>query len=153
MDAQKTQAEKLLQTLIDINPEKANSGKYKVVNFSKSFGSWDELFSSPEYAELWKGFQGAERSASITKSHCEFIGAYKEDVDPEKNYGRSFRLWKHYKADGLTFLNEISIHSALTSAPFREVIVCESSALFTNTYYRKDEQARKILRTLRVTLG
>jgi len=116
--------------------------QFETIEKSKTFNSWDEVFTSDEYADLWEGFQGKEQRAAIWRRN-EFLGAFTVDRNPSENYGRPYDIWVHYIADGMFCIQKLEIHSSLTSCPMRVVEIFDDSVLFTDKYIKKTPQGRK----------
>jgi len=107
-----------------------------VFNASKVFESWDEVFESEEFAEVWSGFQGKESDARISRKY-EFVTAFVVEVDAKKNYGRPFQLFTIHKHNGVRILSERTIGSMLSNSPMRRVFVFEDSFYLSDDYYAK----------------
>jgi len=114
---------------------------------SKVYTSEEDFFNSPELAEIYDVYSPKElfRFKSVAKK-SEFIRAYVEEVDPTTNYGRNFKLYRVYKADGIKFLNEVTAGSMISSQPFQSVIDYDDGFLKLDIFIEKGEEQRQYLR-------
>ena len=137
----------MIQKAMEVIPDfLSNINPRNIFNASKVYESWDELFDSEEYNELWSGYQGKESSAKVSRRFT-FITAFRVDADPKTNYGKDFRLFKVYKSDGLQMIKEVEIGACLSSQPFRRVYVFDDSFALTDDYYDKSNpKARDYLK-------
>lgn len=81
---------------------------------SKIYATEEQYYASPEYKEVYRGYENnCARHQSVEK-RSKFIAGYVVSVDPATNYGRDFLLLRHYRVhDGVTLLKEQTIHSCL----------------------------------------
>ena len=88
----------------------------KTIKISKVYRTFDEFVNSPEFNDMWEGWQGQKTHvAGMKRAYKEFFGCFVEQIDPEKNYGKSYRLYNHYQTDdGCRFLQEVSITTCLS---------------------------------------
>lgn len=128
--------------------------KYRVLVIAKHFSSYDELFNSPEYNDLWAGYQGKSRDILVWRKYFKFITAFTVATEPEKNYGRSNSIYLHYECEnGQRMLKELSVISSLDNNALRPVIVYDDSVLYTDSYYKKTDEARRWLAHHGVTVS
>lgn len=138
----KTEAQRQLESFRDRG---RNANNYRVVEFSNSWESWDDVFASNEWNELWEGWQG-KVSSEHTWRRFRFMRAYRVETNPETNYGRDFDLYFIYSVDGITHVKVPSIHSVLSTQPMRRVMIFSDSLLLTEDYFKKTPEARKYLK-------
>ena len=130
---QETEIQKIMKVMPD-NFQHVN--ERDIFNASKVYESWDEVFNSEEYAEVWSGFQGKESDARILRNY-EFVTAFVVEIDPTKNYGRPFQLFTVHKHDGVNLLSERTVGSMLSNSPMREVSLFDDCFVLVDRYYRK----------------
>ena len=107
-----------------------------IFNASKVFESWDEVFESEEFTEVWRGFQGKESDARISRKY-EFVTAFVVEVDKKKNYGQPFKLFTVHKYNGVSMLREKTIGSMLSNSPMRRAFIFEDCFYLSDEYFAK----------------
>lgn len=140
--------ENSIQSVIDLTKRGLIDQEEK--NFmiaSTIYITYEKYATSKELAEVYAGYDRSEldRHLKVAKK-SDFICAYVIPVDPEKNYGRSFKLYLRYIADGIQFIKECTAGSMISSAPLREVVAFPDGFVLTNRGYKKTEEAREFLR-------
>ena len=100
----------------------------KTIKISKVYKTFEEFENSPEFTDMWNGWQGQKTSvAGMKRAYKEFYGCFVEEVEPEKNYGKKYRLYNHYRTDdGCVFLSEVKIVSCLSIHSLSPVILGEN---------------------------
>ena len=100
----------------------------KTIKISKVYRTFEEFENSPEFNEMWERWQGKRQSiAAKKKVYKEFYGCYVEPIEPSENYGRSFRLYNHYKTDeGHLLFMEQKIHSMIALSTLSPVYFGEN---------------------------
>lgn len=133
--------------LADLVLSEEEQKKVEILDFHKIYHTWDEVAQSEEYNRIWEGWQGKESAMRVYREF-ELEFAFVTKVEPKSNYGRDFRMFRVYNTNGLRAIKEFTVHSCLHNGGLRRVSLYEDSALFGVTYYRKDAEARKILREM-----
>lgn len=114
----------------------------KKIKFEKTYTSWEETYGSPEVKAIFKPYVAyeLERKKQISIKYSTFIAAYVVSTDPDKNFGRSFDVYKHYKTgEGLIFVKKISAITSLTNYDFQAVEIDHErkEINFLDKYYEK----------------
>jgi len=118
----------------------------------------DEFYSCAEMNQIWKHFQGQSSNEAVGR-RFKFIAGYVEETNPEKNYGKNFSLYKHYKCeDGVTIIKEESVHSMMSSSPFIELALTTNEqgklVIFqTGFAIEKTKRNRKIIAEQNIIVG
>lgn len=124
--------------------------KSKVNHASIVFESWDEVFASEEWKEVWSGFQGKE-SRERVKREFKFVTAFRVDVDPKTNYGQPFKLFMVHEHKGVNIMKEATIHSMLSNSPLAEVMLFDDCFYLSGEYFKKGERTMEWLRSFNFT--
>lgn len=87
------------------------------LEYTIRFVSWEDLFESDQWKEIFRGYQISEMwNRQTAYQKYEFIGAYLVPVDPATNYGKSFEIYVQYFVEGIRHLQKVSVTTALTNS-------------------------------------
>lgn len=112
------------------------------IKFEKTFTSWEELYESTEVKRIFSPYAPSEleRKKRISTKFSTFINGFVVATDPNKNFGRSFDVYKHYKtSEGLIFLKKVSAITSLTNHAMQAVEIDHDlkEIIFLDKYYEK----------------
>jgi len=139
-----TTAEKVMRIISSKRTDDVER-KYEVFKFDQVFETEEELLASGLMERIWEGFQGMHTQIAVWK-RFKFIRAFTVKRDPKNNFGRDFDLYRFYETDeGLKLVKKIEIHACIDNSPMREAWIYPDSMIFTEHYYQKSAQSRRIL--------
>ena len=113
----------------------------------ETFVNTDQLIKSG-LAEKWFDNFGMKHILADKLKRMPEYGAcfYIVEADPEHNYGLDFNIYAHYKADGINFLKQLCITSAITSALLHRAMIGGGFIHFSAEAYSKENKDRPGLR-------
>lgn len=116
-------------------------------HISKRYSTKEQYYASPEFKEVYRGYENNIPSTKRVDANFIFLGGYVVTVDPTTNYGQPFKLFQHYQCrDGLKCLKEESVISVLSTAPLCHVtLVGDIITIRGDVIYDKNDKSRKRL--------
>ena len=111
----------------------------------KIINNEDDFYASDEFNRVWEGYSSFEKDRTIRVGKTfKFIKGFVISVDPNKNYGRDFKLFKVYKTDeGLTFIKEETVGGSLHNGGLNRAFLFDDGFVRSENYYENSKSNRR----------
>lgn len=116
----------------------------KVMAIGKVYTNRTEFLESKEVKEIFEGYNN-DMPSRLRRTN--FIAAYVVNVDPEKNYGRAFKLFWHFeiidsKYAGMQRLLEVTLGSCIDNGGFQIAKIIDLDFIILSGCFEKSDANR-----------